>query len=142
MLKRWRRLPLVYKVLGGNAAVIIVGAIGGTYITQSLLEVSGLGLALFFSAVGITLSLVLNYLILRRALYPIDALQRTVERIDRGDTAVRASLTNIEDPQLARFAQALNTMLGRLAAHTRMIETHRAQLQRMSARVLSAQEDE
>ena len=142
MLNRWRRLPLVYKVLGGNAVVIIVGAIGGTYITQSLLEVSGIELALFFATAGILLSLAINYFILRSALYPIEALQRTVERIDRGDTAVRASLTHIEDPQLASFAQALNTMLGRLAAHTRMIETHRAQLRRMSARVLSAQEDE
>jgi two-component system sensor histidine kinase UhpB len=65
-----------------------------------------------------------------------------VERIDRGDTAVRASLEEIDDPQLQRFAHALNTMLARLAAHTRMIETSRAQLRRLSGQVLSAQEDE
>lgn len=142
MFRWWNRLPLVYRVLGGNALVIIVGAIGGTYITKSLLEVSGIELALFFATAGITLSLVINYYILRRALHPIDALQQMVERIDRGDTAVRASLTEIDDPQFQRFAQALNTMLARLAAHTRMIETSRAQLRRLSGLVLSAQEDE
>ena len=142
MVRRLKRLPLVYKVLGGNALVIIVGAIGGTYITQRLLEVSGIGLALFFAVAGISLSLIINYLILRGALHPIDALQRTVERIDRGDTDVRASVEEIDDPQLQRFAQSLNRMLARLAAHTRMIEANRAQLRRLSSQVLSAQEDE
>jgi len=55
---------------------------------------------------------------------------------------VRADLQKIEDPQLQRIAQSLNTMLGRLAAHTRMIEANRAQLRRLSGQVLSAQEDE
>jgi two-component system sensor histidine kinase UhpB len=142
MFRRWRRLPLIYKVLGGNAVVIIVGAIGGTYITQRLLEVSGIELALFFATMGIALSLVINYLILRGALHPIDALQRMVERIDRGDTDVRASVEEIDDPQLQRFAQSLNRMLARLAAHTRMIDANRAQLRRLSNQVLSAQEDE
>jgi two-component system sensor histidine kinase UhpB len=69
-------------------------------------------------------------------------LQRTVERIDRGDTAVRAPMDDIGDPQLKGFAQSLNTMLGRLAAHTRMIESSRAQVRRLSGQVLGAQEDE
>jgi two-component system sensor histidine kinase UhpB len=142
MFRRWKHLPLVYKVLSGNAIVIIVGAIGGTYITQRLLEVSGTQLALFFASVGIALSLVINYRILRGVLHPVDALQRTVERIDRGDTDVRASVEEIDDPQLQRFAQSLNRMLARLAAHTRMIEANRAQLQTLSSQVLSAQEDE
>ena len=142
MFTRWNRLSLVYKVLVGNAVVIIIGAIGGTYITQQLLQASAIGLAFFFATIGITLSLIINYYILRSVLHPIDALQQMVERIDRGDTAVRADLQKIDDPQLQRFAQSLNTMLGRLAAHTRMIEANRAQLRQMSRQVLSAQEDE
>ncbi len=142
MFRRLRRLPLVYKVLAGNAIVIIVGAIGGTYITQRLLEVSGTELALFFATAGIALSLLINYFILRGALHPIDALQHMVERIDRGDTDVRASVEEIDDPQLYGFAHSLNRMLARLAAHTRMIEANRVQLRRLSSQVLSAQEDE
>ena len=142
MFRRLKRLPLVYKVLAGNAIVIIVGAIGGTYITQRLLEVSGTELALFFATAGIALSLIINYFILRGALHPIDALQHTVERIDRGDSDVRASVEEIDDPQLYGFAQSLNRMLARLAAHTRMIEANRVQLRRLSSQVLSAQEDE
>jgi two-component system sensor histidine kinase UhpB len=142
VFSRWNRLSLVYKVLTGNAVVIIFGAIGGTYLTQQLLEVSGIELALFFATIGITLSLIINYYILRSILRPIEALQRMVERIDHGDTAVRADLTQIDDPQLLRFAQSLNTMLARLAARTQMIEASRARLRQLSGQVLSAQEDE
>lgn len=140
--RTWERIPLLYKVLMGNGIVVIVGAIGGTFITSALMDVSGMALALFFATAGILLSLVINYAILRNALRPMQVLQHTVEDIDRGDTAVRAPVDTIGDPQLKSFAQALNTMLARLAAHTRMIEANRAQLRRLSAQVLSAQEDE
>ncbi len=140
--RSWNRSPLLYKVLAGNAIVVITGAIGGTIITNALVDVSEVWLALFFASIGILLSLVINYLILRDALHPMDALQRMVERIDRGDTAVRAPIEEIGDPQLRRFALSLNTMLERLAAHMRMIEANRAQVRRLSGQVLTVQEDE
>ncbi|MBI5034718.1 MAG: sensor histidine kinase [Chloroflexi bacterium] len=142
MLRWWKRLPILYKVLSGNAVVIIIGAIGGTYITQQLVQASVAGLILFFASVGIVLSLLINYFILRTALRSIDVLQQTVERIDRGDTTVRANIDEIDDPQFHHFAKSLNTMLGRLATHTHMIEANRAQLHLLSRQVLSAQEDE
>lgn len=138
----WEREPILYKVLVGNGVVVIVGAIGGTYLTNLLVDASGIQLALFFASVGILLSLIINYYILRSALRPMELLQRTVERIDHGDTAVRAPVQEVGDPQLKRFAQALNTMLDRLAGHMRLIEANRAQLRRLSGQVLSAQEDE
>ncbi|MCL5951941.1 MAG: sensor histidine kinase [Chloroflexi bacterium] len=140
--RSWERAPILHKVLIGNGAVIIVGAIGGTYLTDMLVDVSGTALALFFASVGILLSLIINYYILRSALRPMELLQRTVEHIDRGDTAVRAPVEEIGDPDLKRFAQALNTMLERLTAHMRVIERNRAQLRLLSGQVLSAQEDE
>lgn len=140
--RAWERAPILEKVLIGNAIVIILGALGGTFITNALVHVSGIALALFFATVGILLSLFINSYILQSALRPMDVLQRTVEDIDRGDTTVRAPVDEIGDPQLKRFAQALNTMLERLAAHTRMIEQNRAQVRQLSGQVLSAQEDE
>jgi two-component system sensor histidine kinase UhpB len=142
MVRLWNRGPILYKVLIGNAAVIVVGAICGTYITQRLLQASALELALFFVAAGLLLSLVINYAILRNAFRPMSLLQATVERIDRGDTLVRAPVQEIGDPQLQRFAHALNTMLERLASHTRTIESNRVQLSRLSGQVLRAQEEE
>jgi two-component system sensor histidine kinase UhpB len=142
MLQSWQRVPILYKVLLGNAVVIMIGAIGGTYITQQLLQASAIELALFFATVGIILSIIINYFILRNALRSIDVLEHTIEQIDRGDTSVRVDVASIDDPQFQHFAQSLNTMLGRLAAHTRMIDANRAQLRKLSGQVLSAQEDE
>ncbi len=138
----WDNTPILNKVLIGNALVVLVGALGGTLLTDLLVNVSGMFLALFYSAFGILFSLIINYHILNSALRPMDALQETVEKIDSGDTGVRAPVEDIGDPQLKAFAQALNTMLGRLAAHTQIIETSRAQLRRLSGQVLSAQEEE
>ena len=142
MRQSWQRVPILYKVLLGNAIVIMIGAIGGTYITQQLLQASAIELALFFATVGIILSILINYFIVRNALRSIDLLEHTIEKIDRGDTSVRADIASIDDPQFQHFAQSLNTMLGRLAAHTHMIDANRAQLRKLSGQVLSAQEDE
>ncbi len=140
--RAWDGAPILNKVLIGNAAVILVGALGGTFLTNLLVNVSGLFLALFYSAFGILLSLIINYHILSDALAPMDALQQTVERIDRGDMEVRAPVDEIGDPQLHELAQALNTMLERLAAHLRLLEANRAQVRQLSGQVLSAQEEE
>lgn len=142
MLRLWNRTPILYKVLVGNAAVTIVGAVVGTFLAQRLIRTSGLELASFFAIAGVLLSLVINYAILRNALRPMSLLQTTVERIDRGDTLVRAPVERIGDPQLERFARALNTMLERQASHTRTIEANRDQLSRLSGQVLRAQEEE
>jgi two-component system, NarL family, sensor histidine kinase UhpB len=140
--RAWTHASILYKLLIGNAIVILSGAIVGTYVTKRLLEASDLYIALSFASVGILLSLAINYLILRTALRPLDALQHMVERIDRGDATVRAPVDEIGDPQLRDLARALNTMLERLAAHTRMLEMNRAQLRQLSGQVLGAQEDE
>ncbi len=139
----WDRASILERVLIGNSIVIILGALAGTSITHLFVgSISGFALALFFATVGILLSLLINSYILQSALRPMDTLQHTVERIDRGDTTVRAPVEEIGDPQLHELAQALNTMLERLAAHTKEIEANRVQVRRLSGQVLSAQEDE
>jgi two-component system sensor histidine kinase UhpB len=55
---------------------------------------------------------------------------------------VRASLESLSDPDLNRLAAALNTILDRLEAYTRTIETYRQQLHALSGRVITAQEEE
>jgi two-component system sensor histidine kinase UhpB len=142
LTRAWHHAPIFHKVFLANAAIILIGAIGGTFITQQLWLWSGSLLALFFATVGTALSLVVNYVILRNALNPLYLLERTLDQIDRGDTTVRAPVEAIGDPELLHLARALNTMLGRLAIHTRMLEKHRARLRELSGRVFIAQEEE
>jgi len=140
--ERLLRLPIFYKILIGNSLIIIVGAIGGTWLTKELIDDVGFALVMFFVACGIVLSIFVNFFVLKSALKPLANLQHTVEQVYRGNTQVRANLDEASDPELARLAAALNTMLDRLAAHARTIEAHRQQLRILSGQILSAQEDE
>ena len=95
LTRAWHHAPIFQKVFLANAAIILIGAIGGTFITQQLWLWSGSLLALFFATVGTALSLVVNYVILRNALNTLHLLERTLNQIDRGDTTVRAPVEAI-----------------------------------------------
>lgn len=136
------RLPIVARLLIANGLVVVVGASLGTTLTKILVDASAFELAVAFTLGGVTLSLLLNYLILRVALRPLSSLTSTVDGIHEGNTTLRApSLTN-QDPDIARLASALNAMLERLAAHTATIEANREQLRALSSQVITAQEEE
>jgi two-component system sensor histidine kinase UhpB len=136
------RLPLIVRILATNAAVVLLGAVVGTLLTRQLAGRSTLGLMLTLAALGVAVSLVLNYLVLRRTLQPLSELTRAVDRIEEDPANPRLPMVSREDPDLARLTTALNTMLDRLAAHAATIEANRQSLRTLSLQVLSAQEDE
>jgi two-component system sensor histidine kinase UhpB len=135
-------LPIFYKILIANSLVVVVGAIGGTWLTRLLSPPSNFTLLTLLSFAGIALSILVNFFILKSILRPLSSLQETVERVYQGDAQVRASLEGLSDPDLNRLAAALNTILDRLEAYTRTIETYRQQLRALSGRVITAQEEE
>jgi len=135
-------VPTLHKIMIGNSLVIAAGAIAGTVITKRFVEQSNFELAAIFVAVGITVSIVVNYLILRAALHPVIMLRTTVDQVARGEPGARAAVDHIADPDLARLALALNNMLNRLDADARLGDENRRQLHALSAQVISAQEEE
>jgi two-component system sensor histidine kinase UhpB len=135
-------LPTLHKILIGNSLVIATGAIFGTALTKRFIEQSNFELATIFVAAGITVSIIVNYFILRVALRPVSMLRTTVDQAARGQPGVRAAVDHIADPDLARLALALNNMLNRLDADARINEENRRQLRALSAQVIGAQEEE
>jgi two-component system sensor histidine kinase UhpB len=135
-------VPTLHKIMIGNSLVIAAGAIVGTVVTKRFVEQSNFHLAAIFVAVGITVSIVVNYFILRAALRPVTMLRTTVDQVARGEPGARAAVDHIADPDLARLALALNNMLNRLDADARLNEENRRQLRALSAQVISAQEEE
>ncbi|MFQ6013846.1 MAG: histidine kinase [Anaerolineae bacterium] len=135
-------VPIFYKILIANSLLIIVGAIGGTWLTKIFVQQPNFALIGFFALVGVTLSIIINFVVLKTALRPLSTLQGTVEEVYRGNTQVRVPLNRIDDPDLARLAVALNTMLDRLQTHTETIEAHQRQLRFLSGQVINAQEEE
>jgi two-component system sensor histidine kinase UhpB len=80
--------------------------------------------------------------VLRVTLRPLTDLSSAVDGVRDGETSLRAPLAVSQDPDIARLVQSLNTMLDRLASHTATIEANREQLRALSAKVITAQEEE
>ena len=80
---RLRRVPLFYKVLGANAAVVLLGALAGTWLSvdyaRDFPQASPVALVATFACVGTALSLAANFLLLKAALQPLEALERAVD---------------------------------------------------------------
>jgi len=134
--------PILRKILIGNSLVMAAGAILGTAITKRFIEQSNFQLAAFFVASGVTLSIIVNYFILRAALRPMSTLRATLDQVAHGEMDARVAVSDITDPDLARLALALNHMLDRLDADAQIKEESRRQLRELSAEVISAQEEE
>lgn len=139
----WARLltlPLFYKVLIANSAIIVMGAVAGTAITMRIATTTtpgalGLMLAIGFAVAGLTLTFTLNALVLRAALSPLDRLRSVVERVQQGDVSVRAQPSPLDDMELRRLAETLNKMLDE-------VERYEEQVRALSGRLIYAQEDE
>jgi two-component system sensor histidine kinase UhpB len=137
--ERLARVPVLYKILGANLAIVAVGAALGTAITlRHGARHPGephYGLMVGFIAAGLAVSLVANYLILRAVLRPLDHLQRAVDAVREGQVGVRVAREGLTDE---RFDHLIDTF-------DRMIDTqeaHAEQLRRLPGQILRAQDEE
>ncbi|MEA2531677.1 MAG: two-component system, NarL family, sensor histidine kinase UhpB [Thermomicrobiales bacterium] len=132
-------LPILYKVLIANAAIVALGAIAGTWLTIQTVRHAAhhqfFGLAASFVAVGIIASIVVNYVVLRAAFRPLATLEQTALAVRGGDLSARAAPTSFMDPQVAHLAETFNATLDELARD-------RAELRSLASQVIRAQEDE
>jgi two-component system sensor histidine kinase UhpB len=130
---------LLYKVLGANVGIVVVGAVAGTYVTaqtfQSEPGTSRHLLALVFAALGMLVSALVNYAVLRAAFQPISSLEDLADRVRQGDLTARAPVAPVSDPQLVRLVETFNHTLDDL-------EGNRAQLRQLATQVIEAQEGE
>jgi two-component system, NarL family, sensor histidine kinase UhpB len=138
----WRWLlgiPLFYKILIANGALVLAGTAGGGLLTTryaerhpgaSLLDLVG-GLAI----AGILVTILINALILRLALRPLAALERTAERVQSGDARARVAPSPLADRQLDRLTRTFNAMLD-------AAESNRVRLREVASRALGAAEEE
>lgn len=131
------RLPILYRVLVANAAIVVLGAVAGTSLTVRATRDNwgGASLVLGFVLLGVILSVAVNWLVLRAAFRPLTCLERAAEAVRAGDLSVRADAPRFVDPQLGRLAETFNATLDEL-------ERDRAELRLVASRVIRAQEEE
>lgn len=134
-----RSVPLFYRVLVANVAVIVLGAVAGTLISTAIgrraPDQALLPLIMIFVSIGIGLSLLVNVAVLRAAFRPMASLQRTAAAVQAGDRSARAPIERGSDPEMTQLAVALNSTLDELA-------DDRNQLRDLASQVIRAQEDE
>lgn len=139
ILQRILGIPLLYKVLLANGIIVVLGATIGTLITVRSVhgqnDPAEYWLIAIFACVGTVLSLLVNYLVLRAAMQPIDRLAEVAERVRTGDFSRRVRPSRFPDPQLARLGSSFNETLDELAAD-------RDQLRQLTSQVINAQEAE
>lgn len=140
VVQRLLSLPLFYKVLVANSAIVLLGALAGTAITARVVASGSTAstdvpLAAIFAICGLALSAVLNAIVLRAAFSPLQRLQEVARRVGEGDFSVRAATSPLADAEVAQVAEALNVILDEVQHYER-------QMRALSGRVISAQEEE
>ena len=129
------RISIFDRVLIGNSIIIIFGAVAGTIFTREMTLLGNIRLILLFSFAGILITLLVNRVIIKTALYPLHELGDALEQVNSGQINIPDSLKNYKDPDIRRLVIAIDSMLNRIANHT-------SQLRAISERAINAQEEE
>lgn len=123
-------MPLIYKVLFANSLVILLGATLGTYLATRLKDTNSLVVLVVFVLLGLIISVVINYALLRLALGPLTRLRESMQQAQAGDMSSKAPVTGF-DPDADSLARTFNTMLAAIdeLSKTRAIQILHAQEQ-------------
>jgi two-component system sensor histidine kinase UhpB len=103
-------LPLLYKVLFANSLVILLGATLGTYLATRLRDQHGPFVLAAFVVLGLLVSVVINFMLLKLALSPLTRLRETMRQVQAGDLTSKAPVTG-GDPDADQLAATFNTMI-------------------------------
>jgi two-component system sensor histidine kinase UhpB len=115
-----RRTPILYRIAIGNAFVIAVGAIGGTYLTRLLADQAAeWWLILIFLGLGTTLSVIINFWIIKSALRPLSDLRSLVDQVQEGQSQIDPQFLQPTDPDISQLATALDSLVRQLNERNR-----------------------
>ena len=133
-MKRLQHISLFTRIAVGNSLVIAAGAIFGTLLTRHFSAALEGWLIGLFAAIGITLSLLVNFFILDAALRPLRELRKLAEKISHGDNLQLDHLKN-PDADTVSLTSAIRSLVSQLDDRNR-------ELHALSGRAINAQEEE
>lgn len=139
MQERIRRMPLRLKVLFANAAIVLVGAVFGTWITASVANrhegSEMVALAIGFALAGGIISILVNKMVVEAALKPLDDIVDIAEKVKAGDLSARTGVDPNRDRDLEQIVISFNGALDR-------VQSDGERIKELVNRVIAAQEDE
>src|SRR5919199_5622689 len=116
MVSRLSGLPLLWRVFGTNAAVLILAFLGLVFAPVTV-SAPPEATELVVLIIGLAVMLAINLLLLRPAFRPLDELADTMRRHDPLAPGTRARVHG--DPDVAALARTFNDMLDRLESERR-----------------------
>ena len=130
------RTPILYRIAIGNAFVITIGAIGGTFITRQLADrAAEWWLILLFISVGTLLSVVINFWIIKNALRPLNQLSTLVDQVQNGQTQIDPQYLQPTDPDIYQLTATLDSLV-------RQLNARNLELRALSERAINSLEEE
>lgn len=135
---RLLRVPIFYKIVLANAAIVVIGTILGTILTRATVETDPafpVAFVVLLATGGVLVTIFVNGLIVRVALRPLKMLEQTAARVREGDLTARVPFSALRDSELERLSRTFNGMLDTLDAYRR-------RLSGVAARALNAEEEE
>jgi two-component system sensor histidine kinase UhpB len=134
--KNLKRTPILYRIAIGNAFVIAIGAVGGTFIVRQLADQSAdWGLILLFLAIGTGLSVLINFWIIKNALRPLSDLSALVDQVQDGDPQIDPQYLEPTDPDISQLASTLDSLV-------RELNERNLELRAISEQAINALEEE
>jgi signal transduction histidine kinase len=125
-------VSLEAKVLGANLTIVGI-AIAALLLPLNSTPARLPDLAIILGALAA--GVLVNYVLVRLALKPVQDLEKIARRVSEGKVRERVPLSLIADPDLAHLATTMNEMLDNLAAG-------RERMRKLGAEVVYAQEKE
>ena len=136
--RRLLRVSLFYKILLANAAIVLVGTVGGTAILRGVLRANAefpIAYVVLLAVGSILVTVLVNAVILRVALRPLKLLEETAAQVQAGYVDARVPYSPLLDRELERLTGTFNAMLDNL-------ESYRQRLSGIAARAMNAEEQE
>jgi two-component system sensor histidine kinase UhpB len=128
-------MPILQRLLIGNTVVILIGAIGGTFLTRYFALIGNLDLIFVFSFFGIAATVLVNYWIIKTILQPLHELSSKLGQVKEGQSTIGETALMRSDPDIHQLVLAIDSMLKRLDQRTQ-------ELKALSERAINAQEEE
>jgi len=139
VLRPLLRLPLFYKILIANAAIVFLVALVCARITARVVAAdpaaSVFRASLAAAAVGAIIAALITAIVVKLALRPLRHLTDTARRVRAGDASARAPVSPLADRDLLRLVDTFNDMLGG-------VEEYRRRLRVVASRAIEAGEAE
>ena len=129
------RVPVFYKIIIANLAIVAVVALVAASLTRQLDQFSTLEHILLYAFFGGITVAVANAFILKFALLPLHELEEAAARVAAGDLTMRAEPSALADRQMEELISTFNAMVD-------AVQTARDKQRELSIRALHAAEEE